>query len=147
MQVQLQSRSLLLGALAASTVLFTTSMASRQGHGGHGGGHGGRPGRVQVVQQTPLPRDLVRIVEGDSYVVPHGHVLVVKTLTRARGGGGLGGSPTLRIDGEAALAGGDVGIAEFALGVAARAGETVTLDTDFPDPNITHVALGYLGDD
>jgi len=96
-----------------------------------------------LVELTPQPRDLVRVLEGDSYVVPPGRILVIKTLTTAQGGGGS----VLKIDGQSVLAhdfGSD--LKEYALGVVAKAGQTVTLDDQFPDANSTPVALGYLAD-
>jgi len=94
-------------------------------------------------QSGPRPRDLVRIIEGETYVVPGGRILTIKTLTSAKGGMGR---PVLKINGQLALGGQDVyyGPTEFVLGVAARSGETVVVEDEYVDPETVVVALGYL---
>jgi hypothetical protein len=91
---------------------------------------------------SPRPQDLVRILEGDSFVVPTGKILVIKTLV------GSGGSAfELKVNGQAILENEFVvDPQEYQLGVTATAGQTVTVEDTFPDPNNHPVALGFLAD-
>lgn len=102
------------------------------------------PSDALLVQLAPRPRDLVRVTEGTPYVVPRGRVLVLENF-------GVTGSNrsevTLLIDGVPALnvdLFGSRGV-DLGIGVAAQAGETVSVESGIPDPTSLAVALGYLG--
>jgi len=118
------------GAIALTLALLGMAPADRGGE------------RKAETASAPRPQDLVRILEGQAFVVPAGKILVIKTLV------GSGGSAfDLKVNGEAILENEFVGgPQEYQLGVTATAGQTVTVEDTFPDPNNRAVALGFLAD-
>jgi len=123
------------GALAACLILAGMARPSAPVDDDHEGDSN---------QLSPQPRDLVRILEGETYVVPRGRVLAIRTLTST---GRDFGTAVLKINGQAVLQADTQFPLEFVLGVAARAGDTVTVEEDFPVETRQQVALGFLADD
>ena len=100
--------------------------------------------RVQHVNSDPLPGAVVRIVEGQNYVVPQGQALTVKALG-AVGGGQSAGLLKVNGVGVAQLPSLDAqGVAAFPFPVVASAGDTVTVEELYPDALTTVFAHGYL---
>jgi len=137
--VELQPLSALVGALGLGALAISMSMAPPAG------GPSPLP-RAVVVELAPRASSLVTIIEGDSFVVPDGKVLVVKTFGAAQGD--FLTTAVLKIDGEPVFSafGSSVPL-ELALGVSARAGDVVTVEETFADPFTMVAALGYLAND
>ena len=102
------------------------------------------PNLVAARAAQPAPHNQVRIMEGDSYQVPAGHVLSIRTF-----GSTSGFLPdlTLKFDGQVVF--GVSGMSsdyplELVLGVTATTGEVVTLENTFPFPGTAGVAFGFL---
>lgn len=93
-----------------------------------------------------MEKALVHVLEGEPFVVPPGRILVIRTLAAAEGRL----QAVLKIDGQSVLTAGGQALPqeqplELQLGLAARSGQTVTVeDADFPDPEQTGIALGFL---
>jgi hypothetical protein len=91
----------------------------------------------------PHPRDIVRVVQGDTYVVPEGRILTLREFVAS---GQNAFSAVLKVDGQSLfLARVDFGeIPELELGIVGKGGQVVTLESDTPSDPV--VAIGFLVD-
>jgi hypothetical protein len=96
------------------------------------------------VYLDPLPSSIVRVTEEQPLTVPAGRILVVKSLGDATGSS----LSTIRllVDGvpTAAVQLGGPSPATLGFPVTARAGQVVSVEESFPDPNTLAFAAGYL---
>ena len=107
---------------------------------------GSRPGSRQG-PSVPHPRDLVRILEGDPYVVPAGKILTIQTVTVAAAEIDAFAHQYLgsvKVNGQSVLS----EVREYELGVTAQPGDTVTVEelVEAADAGRIGLALGYLTD-
>ena len=98
---------------------------------------------------TPHPGELVRILEGDSFVVPAGKILTIKTLTVTAARIDAFSHTyfgTVKINGQSVLS----EVREYELGVTAQPGDTVTVEelsiSDTSNTGRFGLALGFLTD-
>jgi hypothetical protein len=135
MRIPLHPVSLLAGSGLAGLCLVLSGMAQNRGS---------NAALCTGQNAFERPENIVRILEGDNFVVPQGMLLVIKTLASAQGGGLIG--YTLRVDGQAVLHHGISGSEpqEYEIGVTAKEGQAVTVEEEFQSPDHIAVALGYL---
>lgn len=127
--------SLLLGAALSTSALLAL------------GAFGGPSQTAQRVVLDPHPALVVRVIEGQSYVVPAAQMLSVKSLGQAGEIGAGGIRVRLKINGRDVLAGQtDPNPVELSTPVVAGPGDVVTVSETFDDPLVAVVALGYLTD-
>ena len=125
------------GSVALCLALLGMSPVPRGGSGLGRGGNG-----------SSHPRDLVRISEGDSFVVPAGKSLTIKTVTFAAAridafAHSFYGQ--VKINGQSVLS----EVREYELGVTAQPGDTVTVEelaVDSTSDGRIGLALGFLTD-
>jgi len=96
------------------------------------------------ISLDPDPESIVRISEGDSYTVPGGRILLIKSVSDALGSGIS--TATVQVNGVPVVsAKTDQGPQTLGFPVTARSGDVVTVsDAFFSDPNTTMVVGGYL---
>lgn len=133
-QFRPQTRAMLFGGGLATAALLAFGAAQQT-----------NPGTVRIVQD-PHPDFVVRIMEGQSYTVPAGAMLSVKSLGQtAPAGAGGGDDIVLRINGADVLVGHtDPNPVQLEMPIVAGPGDIVTVDELFHDPAVVAVALGYI---
>jgi hypothetical protein len=131
------TRSMLLGAALSATALLAL------------GAFGGQTQGAQRISLDPHPALVVRIIEGQSYVVPPAKMLSVKALSQAGTYGAGDVSIALKINGRDVIVGRTTpNPVDLAIPIVAGPGDVVTVAEGFGfnDPQIFAVALGYLTD-
>ncbi len=129
------SRPLLAGLVAAATIAAFSSF-----------GIPTPAAKTLRILLDPAPASIVRVQEGDSFVVPTKLNLVVKAAGDANGFGM--GSARIMINGASVLVFriDFQQMAALPFPLVAREGDVVTVEEDFPDPNFVPYVTGYLSE-
>jgi len=88
--------------------------------------------------------ELVRILEGETYVVPDHRVLTIRTIGNLEGTNGNQVPAAITVNGQRVFAARTAPKTEFLVGISAEEGDRVTVEDVVPNPDQTSVLLGFL---
>jgi hypothetical protein len=129
----------LAGSVLLAVVFVALSFADQKPHGPP-------PPFAGTSVPFPHPRDMVRVVQGESYQVPAGKILTLREFVATSK---FGGTNVLAVDGQRLCAVGGLDFGEnqlLELGITATAGQVVTIEAEFPPAPAPIVAIGFLVD-
>jgi len=96
---------------------------------------------------SPSRPELVRILEGETFVVPRHRILTIRTIGNLEGGNATQTPAVISVNGQRVIGGRTAPKTELLVGIAAQEGDRVVVEDVTPNPNQTSVLLGILQDD
>ncbi len=127
-------RSALIGLGLAGSLVLLTSLAMPT-----------PPVKTVRISLDPDPSSVVRVDEGELFIVPNKLRLVIKAVT---GGGAIGGG-FVKINGEVILntsSSDSPALLSLDFPLVAQAGDVVSVEESFPDPDRNAYVTGYLAE-